>query len=154
MGRIELSDGDVVAPGHVAPAGEEQAEREHRKRERRRVEDVRAPSVLLPAQEFLGGEPERHHEELEVEPIVSEPEKKVDAEDDRKRTESEGVGLPARPAEKHVERVREHKLGGEKVERVIHLAPVPAPVQHHRELGARLQIVLLAHVDLERELPS
>jgi hypothetical protein len=142
---------DLLTPADRGRAGDEQAERKEAERKRRGIEDVNAASVLVPANELLGEESDRHHQELEVEPVRLEPQEQVDAENDRKRTESERVRLAARPPEQDVEGIGEQKLGGEKVERVVHLAPVPAPIQHDRELRAGLQIVLLAQVDFQHQ---
>ena len=68
------------------------------------------PAVAVPANEFLPHEPDRDHHELEVEPVVPEPQKEVGAEDDRERTEAKNIGLPARPGKQHAEGVRERKL--------------------------------------------
>src|SRR5262249_55501128 len=59
--------------------------------------------------------------------------------------------VASRPAEKHVERVREQQLGGDQMRRVVHLAPVPAPVDEQRPLDARLQVMLFAQHDLDAQ---
>ena len=143
-----------LAPRDVAPAGDEQAERKHREWKRRGIEDVRVPSVLVPADQLFGGEADRHHDELQIEPVRLEPEEQIDAEDDRERTEAERVGVAPRPAEQHVEGVREEQLGGDEVGRVVHLTPVPAPVQQHRALRAGLQVVLFPGHPIQRQLSS
>ena len=58
---------------------------------RGRIEDVRLAAVLVPADQFLGGEPDGDHQELQVEPVRPEPEEQVGAEDDRERSEPERV---------------------------------------------------------------
>ena len=141
--RIELRGGNVPAPGDVARAGGQQDKRKHRQRKRRGVEDVHAPAVLVPADQLLRGQPKRHHRELQIEPVRLEPEEQIDAEDDGKRSEAERVGVAPRPAEQHVERVREEQLGEDEGAERVNRRPIPAPIQQHRALRAGLQIVLL-----------
>ena len=69
--------------------------------------------VPVPANQLLGREAQTDHDELEVEPVRLEPEEQVDAEDHRKGTEAEHVASTPRPAEQHVERVREDQLRGD-----------------------------------------
>ena len=42
------------------------------------------PAVLVPANHLLSGNAERHHGELQIKPVRLEPQKKIDAENDRK----------------------------------------------------------------------
>ena len=88
MGRIELRAGNLPAPGDVAGAGDQQAERKHRQWKRRGIEDVHPPAFPVPTDQLFRGKPERHHRELQVEPVRLEPEEQIDAEDDGKRTEA------------------------------------------------------------------
>ena len=113
-----------------------------------------APPVPVPADQFFRGQSERHHRELQIEPVRLEPEEQIDAEDDGKRCEAESVGVAARPAEQHVERIREEQLREDEGREGIDRRPIPAPVQQHRSLRAGLQIVLFPQHDFERERSS
>ncbi|MXY18307.1 MAG: hypothetical protein F4Y57_15305 [Acidobacteria bacterium] len=149
--REDLRHRNLRPPGDAGSACQDQPQREQAERERRRVEDVRPAALLVPADELLDGKADRHHQELQVEPVRLEPHEEVDAEDDRERAESEHVPLTARPGEQHVERIGEGELGGDQVRGVVHLAPVPAPVGVDGELRARLHPVLLAEDDVKGE---
>ena len=151
MGRIELRVRDLRAPRDVAGACQEETEREHCERKRRGIEDVRAPPIPVPADELLGREAESHHQELQVEPVWLEPQKQVDAEDDRERTEAEHIRVSPRPAEQHVQGIGEHQLPGDEMGRGIHWRPVPTPIHEYRELGAGLQIVLFSRLYRQRQ---
>ena len=65
-----------------------QHQREQTQREGGGVEDMRVLAVALPPHELFTHEPGGQHEELQVEPVVAEPEKQVRAEDDRERPEA------------------------------------------------------------------
>ena len=91
----ELGGCDVLPPGEVARAGENQRQREDGERKRRRIENMDASSLLVPADQLLGREPEPHQQKLQIEPVVREPEKQVDAEDDGERTEPREVRVAA-----------------------------------------------------------
>ena len=114
---------------------------------------MRAPSVPVPTNQLFRGQPERHHRELQIEPVRLEPEEQIDAEDDRKRSEAESVGVAPRPAEQHVERVREDQLGEDEGRKGVDRRPIPAPIQQHRALRAGLQVMLLPQDHLQRERP-
>ena len=91
-------------------------------------------SLTMPAHELLSQEPEGDHQELQVEPLVPEPQEEVDAEDDGEGTEPEHVGLSPSPGEQNVERVGEGELGGEEPGEVVDGPPVPAPVGEYGRL--------------------
>ena len=98
---------------------------------------VRRPSrrhVMKFLAEHAGG----HQQELQEEPVVFEPQKQIRAEDDWKRTEAENPLIAPRPAHQHVQNVDKHNLRNNQRRVVIHLAPVPSPIQIdagvHREL--------------------
>ncbi len=122
--RIELRARDLRSPREPARSRENQRKREDRERKRGRVEDMRTPAVPIPGNQLLGGEAERDHQELEVEPVRFEPEKEVDAEDDGKWTEAKRVVAAPRPAEQHVEAVGEQELGGDEVKGLQNRRPV------------------------------
>ena len=111
----------------VGRAGEQQHERANRQRQRRRVEDVRAPAVLLPADQLLGAEADGDEQELEGEPLRHEPQEQVDAEDDRKRAEAERVAVAARPRQQHVEGVGEQELRRHEWQVVVHPGASASP---------------------------
>jgi hypothetical protein len=116
---------------------------------------VRVHAVARPAQELLGEKAERDHRELQVEPVVLEPQEQVDAENDRERPETEDELAPVRPREEAVEAVGKQELRGNERRSVIDLAPVIAPIQEDRALLTSLQVVLAARHDLERHsLPT
>ncbi len=147
----KLGRGDVLTPGEIAGAGENQRQREDREWKRRRVEDVNALSVLVPPDQLLGGEPEPDQQKLQIEPVVGEPQEEVNAEDDGERPEPQGVRVPSRPAQQHVERVREDQLGGDEKCGVVNRTPVPPPVDQEGELRERLHEVLRPNRHLERQ---
>ena len=150
MGRIELRDGDVLPPREAARPGGDEGQREDREREGRGVEDVHPAAVPFPAQQLLGREAERHQQELEIEPVVPEPEEEVDAEDDRDGAEAHPLRVAPGPAEEQVEPVGEGELPRDERNRVVDRRPVPAPVEEHGGLRAGLQVVLGARGELER----
>ena len=152
--RIELRVGDEVAQRDVRAAGDDQGQREHREREGGRIEDVRGTSLPVPPDELLGEEPHCDHRELQKEPLRPEPEEQVDAEDNWKWPESECVRVAARPGHEAVDGVRKNQLGQDEGEERIDNAGVPSPIEKHRPLCARLQPVLRARHELERELPA
>ena len=153
--RIELGFRDQEAPRHVGRIEEQQEYRHHRQRERRGVEDVRVHAVALPAQELLRDEADRHHHELPIEPRVLEPEEQREAEDDGKRAEAQSERAAVRPRQEAVETVGEQQLRNDQRRRVVHLAPVEAPIEDQRALQARLQVVLRAQRHFERHrLPA
>src|SRR5262249_32312688 len=89
------------------------------------------------------------------EPRVLEPEEQRDAEDDRKAAEAERELAAVSPRQQAVEAVGEQDLRDDQRRRVIHLAPVVAPVEQQRGVHAGLQIVLPPQRDLERHrLPA
>ena len=51
----------------------------------------------LPAHIFLAEKAQRDHQELQVEPVVTEPQEQVDAEDDREGSEAQYVIPATRP---------------------------------------------------------
>ena len=112
-----------------------------------------APPLFVPPDQILGREADGNHQELQIEPVLLEPEEKVGAEDDRELAEAERVAVAVRPGEQHVERIREQQLRHEKVCGVVDRLPVPAPVEQDRSLGAGLQVVLLAEHDVDRQRP-
>src|SRR5262249_42468291 len=93
MRRIELRDGDVLTPGDVARAGQNQGQRKYGECERRRIEDVRLLSVTVPPDQLLAGERQRNHQKLHIEPVLPEPQKQVCAEDDRELSEPQRRGI-------------------------------------------------------------
>ena len=141
---------DVLSPGEVRGARSDEHEREEPEREGGRVEDVHVPPLAVPAHELLTEKPDRDHQELQVEPIVPEPEEEVDAEDDGEGPEAEHVLLTPRPREQHVEDVGEHELRGQQHSEVVDGSPVPSPVGKHRDLDHRLHVVLRPKNALER----
>jgi len=108
---------------------------------------VNPSPVPAPSNQLFGREADRDHQELEVEPVGAEPQKQVDAENHRERTETQGVDIPPRPCEQHVEGVRKKQLRGDQRRRVVDRSPVPAPVDQHGTLSARLQVVLCPNDD-------
>ena len=110
---------------------------------------MRGSAVFFPADQVFGGEPGGHHQELKVEPIRLEPEKQVDAEDHREWTEAQGVGVPPRPREQHLEPIGEKELGGNEIYRAVDLTPVPPPIQQYGSLSTCLEVVLPARHDLD-----
>ena len=108
-----------------------------------------APSLAPPLHEGLPQETRPHHQELQVEPVVREPEEEVGAEDDGKGAEAEDVALAPRPREQHIEGVGEHQLRQQQPGEVVDRAPIPPPAREHRELHEGLQVVLRAQDDLE-----
>jgi hypothetical protein len=151
MRRAEQLRGDVLAPRQVGRIREKEDRRHDGERERRRVEDVDVPAVLVPADEFLREEADRNHDELQREQVIPEAEKKIDAEDDWKRTEREQVRVAPRPRQQHVERVSEDNLAGKQDGCVADRIPIEAPVDVNRELRDRLHVVLGAQDDLGRQ---
>ena len=116
---------------------------------------MRVHAVARPAQELLGEKAERHHRELQVEPVVLEPEEQGDAEDDGERAEAKHEGAPVRPREQAVEAISKQELRRNERRGVIDLAPVVAPIQDDRALLAGLQVVLTTQHDFERHfLPT
>src|SRR5262249_20658892 len=71
--------------------------------------------------------------------------------DDGEWTEPERISIPARPGEEDVERVCKHDLRGDQGRGVVCLTPVPTPIEQHGRLCTRLDVVLLAQNDLERQ---
>src|SRR5262245_42736326 len=65
--------------------------------------------------------------ELQIEPVGLEPQKQVDAENDREEAESNRVGAAARPDQQHLGCVREQQLRDQERRRLVDLRPVPAP---------------------------
>ena len=135
---------DFRSPREMRRAGGNQRHREQRKRKRRRVEDVHQPAVTVPPDELLPEEPDGDEEELQVEPVVPEPEEQVRAEDDRKRPEPEDEAAAARPRQQHVERVGEDDLRDQQPRVVVDRPPVPPPVRVDRDVAHRLDVVLRA----------
>ncbi len=136
--------GDLPSPGEVGRVRGDQHEREEPEGERRRVEDVDPPAFAVPADQLLAQEADRDHQELQVEPVVPEPEEEVDAEDDREGPEAQRVALSPGPREQHVEGVREEELRGDERGHLVHGPPEPPPVGENRELAHRLDVVLSA----------
>jgi hypothetical protein len=60
-------------------------------------------------------------------------------------------GVASRPAEQHVEGVREQQLGKDQVGGFIHLGPIPTPIEKDRALRAGLHVMLFPENDLEFE---
>ncbi len=148
---IKLRHRDVLCPRNVGRTCEDEPDRKYHQRKGRGIENVHTPPVLFPPDQFFGGETDRHHQELEVKPIRSEPKEQVNAEDHRKRTEAQRVSIPPRPGQQDVESVGEDQLRDDEIVGVIHLPPMPAPVDEYRRVHARLQIVLRPEARFERE---
>ena len=98
----------------------------------------------------LASEADRHHHELPIEPRVLEPEEQREAEDDGKWAEAQSERAAVRPRQQAVEAVGKKQLRNDQRRRVVHLAPVEAPVEDQRALQARLQVVLRAQRHFER----
>ncbi len=154
MGRKELRHGDVLPPGDVRRAGDQQRQREHGQRERGGVEDVRLATIPGPPDQRLGGEPDGEHQELQIEPVRCEPEKQVRAEDDGERTEAKRESLRSRPGQEGIECVREQQLRDDERGVVVDRPPVPSPVHEDRQVRARLHVVLRSKRDIENESAS
>ena len=107
-------------------------------------------AVPLPPHELLPHEPDREHQELQVEPVIPEPKEQIRAEDDGKRSEAEHVAVAPGPGQQHVEGVGEHQLRQEEPGEVVDRPPVPAPVRKHGQLNERLQVMLRAQHSAER----
>src|ERR1700733_3707527 len=114
---------------------------------------MHATAFPVPTNQLFRGQPEGDHRELEIEPFRLEPKEEIDAEDDGKRSETEGVGVTPRPTEQQVECVREDELSEDEVCRGVNLRPVPPPIQEHRTLRARLKVVLLPQDHIECKHP-
>ena len=100
------------------------------------------PALPVPAHELLSEEADRHQQELQIKPIVPEPQEQVGAEDDGKRAKAERVTVAPRPRQQHVERVREQQLRHQQPGVVIHRPPVPSPVGVNRQVTDCLDVVL------------
>ena len=109
---------------------------------------------LVPPDQLLDPEADSHHHKLEIEPVWLQPQEEIDAEDYRKRSKPQRVRVAPGPREQPIERVSEQQLRYDQVDRVVHLAPVPPPVQKDSQLGARLHVVLFAEDDVERQAPA
>ena len=72
---------------------------------------MRFLAVSLPLHKLLSHESDGYHQELQVKPVVPEPNKQVGTEDDRERAEAENVLVTTRPAQEHVKPVGEKYLG-------------------------------------------
>ncbi len=113
------------------------------------------PVVRIPTNQFLRGQAERDHCELQVEIVRLEPEEQIDAEDYGKRGEAENVRIAPRPAKQHVECIREEVVGrAMKGAEGVDRRPIPAPIQQYRALRTCLQVVLLPQSHLQPERPS
>ena len=80
-----------------------------------------------------------------------EEQEETDAEDDRERAEAERISIATRPAEQAVEAVREEQLGENEGEKTEDEVIVGSPVQDQRALSARLDPMLWAPNDFDRE---
>src|SRR2546427_553798 len=139
--RIKLRASNGLAPRQVTRARQDEGDRKDSEGKRGGVEDMHVSPLFVPADQVFGGEPGRHHQELKVEPIRLEPEKQVDAEDHREWTEAQGVGVPPRPREKHLEPIGEKQLAGNESHRAVDLMPVQTPIQQTGSLGTRMEAV-------------
>ena len=106
-------------------------------------------AALFPREKFLRGETNGDHEQLQEKPLRREPEKQIDAKDDRNRPEPEHVGVAPRQRQQHVEGIAEQQLRRDERCLVVHRTPVPAPIEQHRGLRARLKVVLLPKHDVD-----
>ena len=131
-------------PRQVRRTGGDQGDREQRERKPRRVEDVYQPAVAMPPDEFLPEESDGHEDELQVEPVVPEPQEQVRTKDDRERPEPENEAAAPRPRQQHVERVGEDDLRHQQPGVVVNRLPVPPPVRVDRDVAHRLDVVLRA----------
>src|SRR5262249_39757055 len=91
MWREELSSRNLPAPRQVGRAGCQKSPRKNGKGERRRVEKGGLTAIFVPADQLFRRKPERHNDELQIEPVRFEPQEQVDAEDYGERTESENI---------------------------------------------------------------
>ncbi len=133
---------------------EDEPERQDGERERRGVEDVHALAVLLPAQELLGREGQRDHQELPVEPVRLEPEEQVHAEDDGHDAEADLLLVAPRPAEQGVEGVGEDDLREDDPGRGVDPVGVPTPVDVDGALHERLHPVRPAQDVVHPQRPA
>ena len=154
VGPVMECQGDLHTPGHVGRSGQDENGGEQAERERRRVEDVCAATVPGPAYELLPQKADRDHRELQVEPLVAEPDEKVGAENDRKRPETQDPLFPTAPTEKGVERVSKNDLCEDQAGFIVNVAPVPSPVSVDCELNGRLDVVMLVRDELELQASS
>src|SRR5579883_2960513 len=113
-----------------------------------------APSFFVPLDQFLRSDANRDQCELQVKPVGLEPKKEIDAEDDRKWRKSKAVSIAPRPAEQHIECVREEQLRQHEWKVVVDRMPIPTPVRENRSLAAGLQIMLFLQHDLDRRFPA
>ena len=113
---------------------------------------MRATPVSLPTHIFLAHEADGNHQELEIEPIVSKPEKQVDTEDNRNRSKAQAVLATSGPGQQHIESIGKQQLADYQPGMVVHRTPVVAPVGIDAELHHRLNIVLGPQEDTEYPL--
>ena len=114
---------------------------------------TRRPSRFQRINSFAA-KPQRHHQELQIEPVRLEPQKQIDAEDDRKRREAQSVDRRAATSRAacrmHTRKAIAARMKGAKG---VDRRPIPAPIQQHRALRAGLHVVLLPQDHLQRERP-
>ena len=110
--------------------------------------------VTGPCHQLLPEEPDGDHQELQDEPVVTEPEKQVGAQNDRERAEPKSPRVASRPGQQHVEGVRKHDLRDDEPGVIGHLRPVPSPVEEYAAVSHELQIVVLPQRDFARQHPA
>src|SRR5262245_18888776 len=98
----------------------------------------------MPPDELLTQDPDRDEDELQIKPVIAEPQEQVRAEDDREGTEAEDEAAAPRPRQQHVERIGEDDLRDQQPGVGVHWRPIPTPVRIDREMAHRLDVVLAA----------
>ena len=132
---------DVHSPTDVRAVRGNESDGKEAKRESRRVENMSETALALPLNEFLAQDAGGDEKELQIKPIVLEPQKQIGAHDDGDRSETEHPLIAARPAHQHVQRIGEDNLRGDQRHIVVNLAPVPSPIQVNRGVHHELHIV-------------
>src|SRR5579864_4512615 len=102
---------------------------------------MRTTSFADPGDKLLAEDTSRDQEELQPEPVIAEPQKKIRAENDRKGAETENPLIATQPADQHVKDIHKYDLSGDERRVMIDLAPVPAPVEVNTGVHHQLDIV-------------
>ena len=89
------------------------------------------------------------HHELQIEPVIPEPQEQIGAENDRNRTKTKSVVALSRPGQQHVKAKGKQYLRRQQQHMFVNRVPVIPPVQVDAELDEHLDIVLRAQHNIE-----
>ena len=102
---------------------------------------MNSAAIPFPLNEVLAENAYSHHQELQPEPVVPEPEKQIGAEYDWEGAESQNPLIFPEPADQHIESVDKRHLRQNQRNVRVNLGPVETPIRVYARVHGKLHVV-------------